>query len=243
MPGGKHHRPTDMTRRVVVAMRAAGNKIEDIANAVGVGPLAIYRHYGKELGENPVAEGQRPHEPTDMTRKAVESMTAYGIPQAQICAVIGVSEKTLRAHYREILDTAAVKANTAVMQTLFLRAVGGPNRDWEKASDTANIWWGKVRMGLKEPATEITTPDGRPIQIEDSPRDIIIGRLAGIAERLRESRSFGRPDGEPAIESPVGLELLGPPRTDDAPRLEGRGCEPGPVGDVAPDGGAGKRED
>ncbi len=87
--------------------------------------------------------GGRPnHLPCEVTRKTVESMAAVGITQADIAKVVGVSEVTLRKHYREELDNAAIKANAQVGTWLFGACKEG--------NVTAQIFWAKTRMGWKE---------------------------------------------------------------------------------------------
>lgn len=188
--------------------------------------------------------GQPPYVPTAQNRKVVEAMSATGLTQLQIASALGISDKTLRKFYRFELDVAAIKANAAVGQSLFLQAVGGPTRDWEKANTTAGIWWSKARMGWKEQPLEVTTPDGKPFQVEDaSARDIIIGRIAGIADRLRAGHGAGGSDGGAVIVPSVGLAVLGPPGAEDASGVGEGGAEPGPVDNVASAGGPRIRED
>jgi hypothetical protein len=99
------------------------------------------------------------HEPTDNTRKTVESMAGFGIPQPDIAAVIGVCDKTLRKHYRDELDLGATKANAQVIANLYKHATGSG-----KGSVTAAIFWCKTRCGWKEKFThEHAGPDGQPI--------------------------------------------------------------------------------
>jgi len=82
------------------------------------------------------------HEPTEHQREIVQSYSAVGITQEDIARVLDIDAKTLRKHYRDELDTAAVKANAAVAGTLFNKA---------KAGDTAAmIWWTKSRMRWTE---------------------------------------------------------------------------------------------
>jgi hypothetical protein len=93
--------------------------------------------------------GQKPHIPTEEIRKKVDAMAGYGVPQMLIARVLNISNNTLRKHYLEELETASIRANTAVAQSLFRKATGdGPQ------SVTAAIFWAKTRMGWKEPATE-----------------------------------------------------------------------------------------
>lgn len=106
----------------------------------------------RKRSTNP-GEGRPPHVPTDKNRGIVETMVAVGIPEVEIGLVIGISHVTLRKYYQPEIDTGAAKANAQVGRTWFMRATGGG--DWQKASDTALIWWTKTRMGAKEPKQEV----------------------------------------------------------------------------------------
>lgn len=87
----------------------------------------------------------RAFKPTDDQRKTVDGMAAYGVPEAAIAQVIGISVKTLSKYFREELDTAHIRANLAVAQSLWRKATGeGPQ------SVTAAIFWAKARMGWRE---------------------------------------------------------------------------------------------
>ena len=87
----------------------------------------------------------RPHEPTEITRKQVEALAGYGIPEADISRVIGISENTLRKHYAGELSSGHVRANAAVAQNLFKIATGTG-----REAVTASIFWLKVRAGWSE---------------------------------------------------------------------------------------------
>ena len=58
---------------------------------------------------------RNPHNPTPELRQHVKSLCAVGLPQEDIAIIIGVSEKTLRLHYRQELDEGAEEANAAVV--------------------------------------------------------------------------------------------------------------------------------
>ena len=89
--------------------------------------------------------GRRAHKPDPAQRKQVEAMAAYGIPEINIAAVLGVDPKTLRKHYRDELDTGHVKANSKVAESLYRKAIGDGAQ-----SVTAAIFWMKTRAGWKE---------------------------------------------------------------------------------------------
>jgi hypothetical protein len=91
--------------------------------------------------------GRKKYAPTPEQRKQVDAMAAYGVPEHAIAKVIGCDPTTLRRYFRDELDTAHIRANSAVAQSLFQKATGdGPQ------CVTAAIFWAKTRMGWKEPA-------------------------------------------------------------------------------------------
>lgn len=66
-----------------------------------------------------------PHKPTIENRRMVEAMSAYGIPQDDISAVVGIDRNTLAKYYRQELDQASAKANARVAERLYDRAMEG----------------------------------------------------------------------------------------------------------------------
>ena len=79
--------------------------------------------------------------PTPEQRKTVRSMAAMGMPQNEIAACIGLrSPKTLRRHFRNELDTAAIEANVRIARSLYEMATAGKNT-------AAAIFWLKTRGG------------------------------------------------------------------------------------------------
>lgn len=90
------------------------------------------------------------HEPTPKERRHVEAMAGYGVPQEDIAKVVGIDAKTLRLHYREEIDTGAIKANTQVAQTLFKQATEG--------NTSAAIFWLKARAGWRD-RVDVTSGD------------------------------------------------------------------------------------
>jgi hypothetical protein len=91
--------------------------------------------------------GRRAHKPDPAQRKQVEAMAAYGIPEIDIAAVLGVDPKTLRKHYRDELDLGATKANAQVASYLFNAARNG--------NVTAQIFWLKTRARWRETPMEL----------------------------------------------------------------------------------------
>jgi len=60
--------------------------------------------------------GRPPHEPTDDTRAEVRKLASCGATQGLVARVLGISEPTLRKHYREELDLAIEWAQRARRQ-------------------------------------------------------------------------------------------------------------------------------
>src|SRR5215204_802295 len=85
------------------------------------------------------------HKPEPGTRRQVEAMAGFGVPEADIAKVVKVDPKTLRKHYREELDTGHVKANAKVAENLFRKATGQG-----REAVIAAMFWLKARAGWKE---------------------------------------------------------------------------------------------
>ena len=89
--------------------------------------------------------GRPAHRPDPVTRRQVEAMAAYGIPEADIARVMEIDPKTLRRHYRSELDTGHIKANSRMAENLYKKAMGdGPQ------AVTATIFWLKTRARWRE---------------------------------------------------------------------------------------------
>jgi len=86
--------------------------------------------------------------PTDKDRAQVEALSGYGLPFAQIAAIIcdGIDEDTLTKHFKTELVSGKAKANSMVGKTLYQKATGGDT--------AAMIWWSKTQMGWKESNVE-----------------------------------------------------------------------------------------
>ena len=93
---------------------------------------------------------QKAHEPTDQNRRSVKTMAAMGLNGEQVAAILGIAERTVWKHYGNEMRIGAPEAHAMVGQSLFLQAVGGPERDWEKARVAATIFYCKSRMGWRE---------------------------------------------------------------------------------------------
>lgn len=86
--------------------------------------------------------GRKPHEPTSESRKQVEAMAGYGLPQEQIGRVLRISKPTLTKYYGDELKRGEAVANSLVAESLFKQCKAG--------NTTALIFWAKTRMGWRE---------------------------------------------------------------------------------------------
>ena len=114
-------------------------------------------------------------------------MAAYGIPEADIARVLGVSKPTLRKHCGTELNTGATRANSKVADFLFYGICGGTGKPAfkdERARVTAAIFWMKTRGGWSETSTHKHTgaANGDPIEVEVvTVRERLTRRIARIA--------------------------------------------------------------
>lgn len=90
------------------------------------------------------------HKTTDETARLVEELSRIGTPQETISRIVGIAPKTLRKHYREILDDAETNANMRVANCLFSTASGQNENASVRDTITAAMFWLKTRAGWKE---------------------------------------------------------------------------------------------
>jgi len=106
--------------------------------------------------------GSNAYEPDDNDRKQVLVLVGMGLTHDQISKVMGLSDESLRKHFREELDTGEAKLNAKVAQNLFNIATSK-----QSGCVPAAIFWMKTRAGWREKdRVELTGADGGPIQIE-----------------------------------------------------------------------------
>ena len=87
-----------------------------------------------------MAKRGKRHKPTDELRKRVQTYVAYGIPQEDICNLIGIgSLHTLMKYYRAELDVGTAIANAKVGERLYNEAID------PKGNIAAAIFWLKTR--------------------------------------------------------------------------------------------------
>lgn len=113
------------------------------------------------------------HEPTEITRELVKVHSTVGTPQEVIADIIGITAKTLRAHYRRELDLAAAECNATIAECLYQKA--------KKGDTTAMIFWLKTRARWRESTTlNHTSEDGT-----FTPKDIPLSAVKELAAALR----------------------------------------------------------
>lgn len=110
----------------------------------------------------PAPRGRPEFVPTEIHRRTVRAMAAYGVPQKSIASVIGICANTLRLHFAEEIDRAATEANAKIAETLFRVATEGTGRD----SVLACMFWLKCRAGWREARPDDHAPSLAPPVIE-----------------------------------------------------------------------------
>ena len=105
--------------------------------------------------------------PIPASRRQVEAMAGYGVPEADIAGVLAIDPKTLRKHYRDELDTGPHQGERqGGREPLPQGDRRGPQ------SVIAAIFWLKTRAGWKETSvTELAARDQQPVLIVRTIRD------------------------------------------------------------------------
>ena len=153
-PSKTRYQPNDTDRLRLEDLLACGVTLARAAARLGISDDTARYHYRAVVEAAGISARARPaHEPSDRDRAIIRIMAAGGIRQADIAAVFGFSEKTLRAHYRRELDLGATLANARVAQSLFRAATSwldeGPDAKPTPAAVAAAIFWTKARMGWR----------------------------------------------------------------------------------------------
>jgi hypothetical protein len=154
---------------------------------------------------NEEAKAKRPgveYEPSEKDRRTVDSMGTWA-QQKEIAKVLGISEMTLRKHFREQLDTAFLRAQDGMWRSLYRQGLGSPARKADPKRGTpaspaippnvqATIKWLEFRAGA---SARITVVDGGkevdPKQLSDADLDREIERLRRTPAVMRAARGQG----------------------------------------------------
>jgi hypothetical protein len=123
---------------------------------------------------------RKAHAPTDESRKQVETMAGLLLPHDDIAAILGISDETLRKHYRAELGVGRAKGNLAISDRLHKKAKDG--------NIAALIFLAKVRLGWSEKIkVENSGPDGGPLKVYMSMTEEELAKhLAQLNEALKE---------------------------------------------------------
>jgi hypothetical protein len=62
--------------------------------------------------------GRPAYQPDEFSRRQVEAMAGYGVPETEIAGLLGIDPKTLRKYYRSELDHGHTKANVKIAENL-----------------------------------------------------------------------------------------------------------------------------
>jgi AraC-like DNA-binding protein len=143
-----------------------------------------------------------PHIASPETRKMIANMAGYGLDVLTICKLTGMSSATIYRHYKHEMQTSAAQKDLIVLQSAFLKAIGGPKQDWEKADAPMQRWWIERRQAGWAP------PPQRTMNIN---ANLDLSRLSDAEldelERIMEAASPGAESGgDPAREIGAAFE-------------------------------------
>lgn len=97
-------------------------------------------------------------------------MAAFGNTEAQIAKIIGVSEPTLRLHYREELDNGFANATFEVAKNLYRQATKDDPRAFNAIKFFLNTRAGWTEY-MVPPAKRVAPPSDQPEQTAATPEE------------------------------------------------------------------------
>jgi hypothetical protein len=136
-----------------------------------------------------------PYKPSEPDRNTVRIMAACGVSQEDIAKCIGskgISEPTLRKHFKRELEVSYHQANAQIAAKLFQAANNGEG--W------AVCFWLKCRARWQEVVRyEHAGVADAPLQVdvthgETDPKAILRSRIAGLAARLNPGSGSSEPE-------------------------------------------------
>ncbi|MGB5811740.1 MAG: hypothetical protein WBG86_14480 [Polyangiales bacterium] len=132
---------SDKDRDNVVRMVALNATHPEIAKKLKTSVSSLRRHFADVL--EPRKDGPPPHQFTDAERASAIAMSSYGISQAEIAQVLGVSKTTLLKHLKDDLAKAPTQANANVARALYRNAT-------REGNTQAQVFWMKARANWKD---------------------------------------------------------------------------------------------
>ena len=129
--------------------------------------------------DTPKGRGRPRFEPTPKERRQVRKLVGLGLTHEDISGVIGISEKTLRRHFRKELETGVAIANARVAASLFRQATSKI-----KPNPTCAIFWMKARAGWRD----------------QDPKEPEIGKKAQTQQAAHKARNRFKPSAPPKLE-------------------------------------------
>lgn len=150
--------------------------------------------------------GRKPFEPTPEQRGFVESLTGYGMKQAEIARLVinpttqkPIDAKTLREHFRAELDVGQTKVFAKVAESIVIQAIGAPAvydkdknliRKEQPRVPSAAFFFAKCQMRWKETEhVELTGKDGGPVEVaqyDDAKRARALGAFIAKKRALEK---------------------------------------------------------
>lgn len=114
------------------------------------------------------------YQPTDKDRQTVINAMVLGMDQDQTAKLLGITGKTLRAHFRDELNQGKNRRDTEVVGYLMERIRSG--------CTASTIFYLKTQCRWKEAsAFELSGPDGGAIEVSEA-RSAIAAKLGKIAD-------------------------------------------------------------
>lgn len=113
--------------------------------------------------------GQPPYERNEAHLKTLTRLILIGAPQEKMAAMLGISEKTLRKHYKPELETTKLDRLANVGASLYNLAIGG--------NVAAAIFYLKTQGGWSEKTAQPVREDLN-IEFEETEKG---ARLAGVS--------------------------------------------------------------
>ena len=128
------------------------------------------------------------YEPTASDRATVQNLAAMGKPHAIIAKCLGtrgISEPTLRKHFRRELDQSATEVSAMAMASIVKGLKNG--EAW------ATCFYLKCKENWRETQNHaLVDEDGN--DVITSPRELLTARIAGIADRAAAGSGNSEPE-------------------------------------------------